>query len=78
MALLKKKADVTAEEAQEAWDTGQQFFMLEAGTSFRSAVKGVPEALETVEAIGWRLEHVSHVWSTDLSNHAIGYYLFRR
>ncbi len=33
---------------------------------------------ETIEAIGWRLEYVSHVWSTAGGNHAVGYYVFRR
>ena len=80
LALLKKtsKADLAADEAQQAWDAGGQFYILEAGSSFRSATKGVAEALETVETIGWKLAHVSHVWSTDMANHAVGYYLFRR
>ena len=80
MPLLKgtSKADQAAGDAQQAWDDGARFHVLEAGSSFRSATKGVAEALETVETIGWRLEHVSHVWSTDMANHAIGYYVFRR
>ena len=80
MGFLKgtSKAELAADEAQQAWDDGRQFHILETGSSFRSATAGVVEALETVEAIGWKLEHVSHVWSTDMSNHAIGYYLFRR
>lgn len=72
------KADLAAGPAQEAFDAGQQFFVFEAGSSFRSAVEGVAEALAAIEGVGWRLEHVSHVWSTSMGNHAIGYYVFRR
>ena len=80
MSLLKgiSKADQAEDQARKAHEEGLQFFLFEAGTSFKSATTGVAEALEVIERIGWRLEHVSHVWSTDLSNHAIGYYVFRR
>jgi hypothetical protein len=80
MALLKgtSKADMVKSEAQEAFNLGKRFFVFEAGSSFRSATKGVADALEAIESIGWHLEHVSHVWSTDASNHAVGYYVFRR
>jgi hypothetical protein len=72
------KAEIVSGAAQEAFDAGQQFFVFEAGSSFRSAVEGVAEALEAIEGIGWHLEHVSHVWSTSMGNHAVGYYVFRR
>jgi len=80
MALLKgvSKAELGSDDAQKAWDTNQMFFLWEAGSSFRSATKGVAEALEAIEAVGWRLEHMSHVWSDTMANHAVGYYLFRR
>ena len=80
MGFLKgtSKAELAADEAQEAWETGQRFYIFEAGSSFRSATAGVAEALETVEGVGLKLEHVSHVWFTDMANHAVGYYLFRR
>jgi hypothetical protein len=80
MALLKgvSKAELGAGDAQQAWDAGQTFFLWEAGSSFRSATKGVAEALAEIESVGWRLEQMSHVWSTDGANHAIGYYPFRR
>jgi hypothetical protein len=72
------KAEQAAPEAQKAWDAGQQFFLWEAGSSFRSATAGVAEALEEVEKVGWRLDQMSHVWSDTMANHAVGYYLFRR
>jgi len=80
MALLKgsSKAEQGADAAQKAWDGGQRFFLWEAGSSFRSATAGVAEALDEIERVGWRLEHMSHVWSTSAANHAVGYYLFRR
>jgi len=80
MALLKgtSKAELAAPEAQKARDEGQRFFLFEAGSSFRSAIAGVAEALEVIEGIGWHLEHMTHVWSDRGGNHAVGYYLFRR
>jgi hypothetical protein len=80
MSILKgtSKADLATGPAQQAWDNGSTVFLFEAGSSFRDAVKGVAEAIEAVEGIGWRLQHMSHVWSSSGGNHAIGYYLFRR
>ena len=72
------KAEQVEGDARAAHDAGNELFIFEAGTSFRSATAGVAEALEAIEGIGWRLEHVSHVWSTSGSNHAVGYYVFRR
>ena len=72
------KENVAAANAKKAWDEGRRFYLYEAGSPLSSAVMGVAEALEAVEAIGWRLEHMSHVWSTTMGNHTIGYYLFRR
>jgi hypothetical protein len=60
-------------EARKAYDEGQQVFIFEVGKSFRSATEGV------AEAIGWRLEHVSHASSFSRSpGQPIGYYVFRR
>lgn len=80
MALLKgtSKEELGSAEAQKAWDAGRRFFLWEAGSSFRSATAGVAEALESIEAIGWKLDQMSHVWSSSGGNHAVGYYLFRR
>ena len=80
MVRLKgtSKAEQVEGDARAAHDAGNEFFIFEAGSSFRDPTAGVAEALETIEGIGWRLEHVSHVWSTTLANHAVGYYVFRR
>lgn len=80
MALLKgvSKSDRGQDSAQQAFDRGQTVFLWEAGSSFGDPVKGVAEAIQAIEEVGWRLEHMSHVWSSSMSNHAIGYYLFRR
>ena len=72
------KAEQVEGDARAAHDAGNEFFIFEAGSSFRSATVGVSDALEAIEGIGWRLEHVSHVWSTTLANHAVGYYVCRR
>ncbi len=61
-------------QAREAYDPGRQVFIFEAANRFPT--EGVAEA---IEAIGWRLEHVSHASSFARSpGHPIGYYLFRR
>ncbi len=66
-------------EARKAYDEGQQVFIFEVGKSFRSATEGVAEAIGAIEAIGWRLEHVSHASSFSRSpGQPIGYYVFRR
>lgn len=80
MALLKgtSKAELVSPEAQTAWDEGRKFFIWEAGSSFRSATKGVAEALETIESVGWKLDQMSYVFSSTLANHPVGYFLFRR
>lgn len=80
MALLKgtSKAEQVDGAAREAWDAGRQFFLWEAGSSLRSATKGVAEALEAIESIGWRLDQMSYIFSDTMANHPVGYFLFRR
>jgi hypothetical protein len=79
MGLLKKsKEDAAVKAAQRALDEGRRFFILSAGSSFGGQIAGVAEQLEAVEDLGWRLEHVSHVWSSSMANHAVGFYVFRR
>jgi hypothetical protein len=63
-------------QAREAYEQGRQVFIFEAGNRFPT--EGLAEAIEAIEAIGWRLEHVSHVSSVRSPGHPIGYYLFRR
>ncbi len=64
-------------QSREAYEQGRHVFIFEAGNRFPT--EGVAEAIEAIEAIGWRLEHVSHVSSFSRSpGHPIGYYLFRR
>ncbi len=64
-------------QAREAYQQGRQVFIFEAGNRFPT--EGLAEAIEAIEAIGWRLEHVSHASSFARSpGHPIGYYLFRR
>lgn len=63
-------------DAREAWEAGQRFYLCKA-RSFRSP-DAVPRALEAIEDLGWRLEQMSHVWSTFGAGRSVGYYLFRR
>ena len=75
---VSRNAELAEGQAREAYDDGRQVFIFEAGASFRSATVGVAEAIEAIEAIGWRLKHVSHVSKFAISPQAIGYYVFRR
>ncbi len=76
---ISRNVESAEGQAREAYDEGQQVFIFEAGKSFLSATEGVAEAIEAIEAIGWRLKHVSHVSSYMTSpRHPIGYYVFRR
>lgn len=79
MGLLKKaKADMVSDNAKRAMEEGHTVFLCQIGSTFGGAISGVAETIEAVEELGWRLEQMSHVWSTDMSNHLSGIYLFRR
>jgi hypothetical protein len=74
---VSKSTELAKGQAREAYDQGRQVFNFEAGN--RVPTEGLAEAIEAIEAIGWRLEHVSHVSSFFRSpGQPIGYYLFRR
>ncbi len=74
---VSKSTELAKRQAREAHDQGRQVFIFEAGNRFPT--EGLAEAIEAIESIGWRLEHVSHASSFTRSlGHPIGYYLFRR
>ena len=74
---VSKSTELAKRQAREAYDQGRQVFIFEAGNRFPT--EGLAEAIEEIEAIGWRLEHVSHASSfTRSPGQPIGYYLFRR
>jgi hypothetical protein len=74
---VSKSTELAKRQAREAYDQGRQVFIFEAGNRFPT--EGLAEAIEAIESIGWRLEHVSHASSFARSpGHPIGYYLFRR
>ena len=85
--------------AQSAWDSGRVFYVVKlslggttAGFMSQSAVAGedVTRALQTIEAVGWRLDDAGYVYqplkerssaltdSAHLSGNIVGVYTFRR
>jgi len=73
---ISRTTELAEGQARETHNEGRRVFTFEAGKSFRSPTEGVAEA---IEAIGWRLEHVTHVSSFFMSpGRPIGHYLFRR
>ena len=74
---ISRNVESAKGQAREAYDQGRQVFIFEAGNQFPT--EGLAEAIEAIEAIGWRLEHVSHASSfTRSPGQPIGYYVFRR
>ncbi len=74
---VSKSIELAKRQAREAYQQGRQVFIFEAGIRFPT--EDLAEAIEEIEASGWRLEHVSHASSFARSpGHPIGYYLFRR
>lgn len=80
MGIFKQaRASVHASNARRALEEGRTVFLAQIGSSIKAdAVSGVAEDIEAVEAEGWRLDQMSYVWSTTLSNHPVGFFLFRR
>ncbi len=77
MGIFKQAhASVHADSARRAVEEGRTVFLAEIGSSLKAnEVSGVAE---DIEAQGWRLDQMSYVWSTALSNHPVGFFLFRR
>lgn len=78
--------------AEDAWATGRRYYEASFLTMDRTGPHGHPEdaagAIEAIESVGWKLEHVGYVnltgggQSTGIFDSAAvrirGFYLFRR
>ena len=87
------------ETAAQAWESGRAFHVVKlnlggtaAGwmTTTESSGEDVPGALQTIEAVGWRLDSTGYVYqplrershaltdSTQMTGNVVGIYTFRR
>jgi len=68
MGLMKRaKVGAITSDAQKAWDAGNAVFVArfwDEVIAFQGtgSVGGAAEAIEQVEAVGWRLAHVAYAW----------------